>query len=105
MLRVFARECTRELTGLELVAAMTRAKLGVRSSGRKGRGILVMLGDCGKSGEKCGLMAVRDAPQVRRVSARREAMCPPPTMRIFFSSKSIIMGKYGGLVIDSSFLL
>ena len=101
MLRVFARECTRELTGLELVAAMTRAKLGVRSSGRKGREILVMFWDCGKAGQKFGLMAVRVAPQVRRVSARREAMCPPPTMSIFFSSKSIIIGKNGGLVINA----
>ncbi len=84
---------------------MTSAKLGVRSSGRKGRGILETFGERGKTGQKLGLMAEIFAPQVRRVWARRAAMCPPPTMRAGLSWRLIIMGKNGGRVINSSFLL
>ena len=55
--------------------------------------------------QKAELTAEIFAPHRSSVSARLAAMRPPPTSSTGFPAKSIIIGKYGSLVENSSFLL
>ena len=86
-----------ELTSRLFVAATMSAKPECMSSGVKG--LVILWAMFGKSCENLGLTAEIFAPQRKRVSALREAMCPPPTTSTCFPNRSIIIGKYGGLVI------